>query len=755
MWTHERTSTRWGCLLYELLTGVTPFDKETLAKAAFDEIRRLIQETEPAKPSTRVHALGDKLTDAAKHRQTEPGGLRRSLRGDLDWIVMKALEKDRRRRYETANDLAGDLERHLEHQPVVAGPPSTAYRARKFIRRHRLVVAFAAAVVVALALGLVVSLIGFAQARRERDRAVAAEKQAEDEKVRARMVSDFLQDDLLDVEGEPDRELKLRTVVGRAEEKIGSRFAGQALVEASIRLTFGRLHLSVAELEAAELHLVRALELRRKILGSDSLPVLEVQRALGNLRIEQGRFSEGETLLREVLETAERTVGPTNAFSLSARHSFAEALSWRDLEEAAKQFEIALAGQRRTFSEAHKETLSTMYDFADVLMLQGRFAEAEKLCGEASRASALRWGADSLQSLLHRVQLGTLYRLTSRCEEARDIFERALPVFERTLGVGHPYTLKSKRSFGRTLAALGEFGRAEQLLREVVGFLRSSQGPAHPRIEPALAALAECQWTAGRQQAAIATVADMVSYLESRLDSVEAMGPDWLGYEAKQFGKCGYWKPCAAFHIRLLTRNPPNDPAVWARGAVATLMNRDLQAYGEVCREMVRKWNSITDPRITEVLARVLLLTPSQGADLEAACRRADLLPVSEQGPPSHPLLRGIADYRRERWAEAEGWLRQVRPANRYENCLRDYFAAMASHQNGDKAGALAGLQRANASLETLLKRGDLGWIWESDGRCVLARIEAELLILGRESSPFPDAVWLLEQRCAKNRPKR
>ena len=108
------------------------------------------------------------------------------------------------------------------------------------------------------------------------------------------MVSDFLQNDLLDVEGEPDRELKLRAVVERAEEKIGNRFAGQPLVEASVRLTFGKIHVSVGEWQAAELHLMRALELREKILGSNSLPVLEVRRALGNLREGQGRFGKAE-----------------------------------------------------------------------------------------------------------------------------------------------------------------------------------------------------------------------------------------------------------------------------------------------------------------------------------------------------------------------------------------------------------------------------------------------------------------------------
>ena len=147
-----------GVLLYELLTGVTPFDKETLAKAAFDEMRRMIRETEPPKPSNRLNTLGqDALGTVAAQRQAEPSRLNRLVRGDLDWIVMKCLEKDRARRYETANNVAADIEHHLNHEPVSAAAPSTVYQAQKFIRRHKVGLAMAAALVLLLAAGVVVS----------------------------------------------------------------------------------------------------------------------------------------------------------------------------------------------------------------------------------------------------------------------------------------------------------------------------------------------------------------------------------------------------------------------------------------------------------------------------------------------------------------------------------------------------------------------------------------------------------------------
>src|SRR5262249_47991343 len=155
-----------GVLLYELLTGVTPFDSETLAKAALDEVRRLIRETDPPKPSTRLRTVGEKLAEVAKHRQLEPRALSHLVRGDLDWIVMKCLEKDRTRRYETANGLARDIHRFLIDEPVSAAAPGVLYRARKFARRHQAALAVATALVTLLGAGAIVSTWEAVRARR-------------------------------------------------------------------------------------------------------------------------------------------------------------------------------------------------------------------------------------------------------------------------------------------------------------------------------------------------------------------------------------------------------------------------------------------------------------------------------------------------------------------------------------------------------------------------------------------------------------
>jgi serine/threonine protein kinase len=160
-----------GVLLYELLTGTTPFERKKLLSSAYDEMLKTIREGEPPKPSTRLNTLGDELTEVARHRHAEPGELCKIIRGDLDWVVMKALEKDRTRRYETPNELATDIERHLRDEPVVAGPPSNIYRLRKFIRRNRTAVSVGLVILLTLMIGFSLAVIGFVRASCERSRA--------------------------------------------------------------------------------------------------------------------------------------------------------------------------------------------------------------------------------------------------------------------------------------------------------------------------------------------------------------------------------------------------------------------------------------------------------------------------------------------------------------------------------------------------------------------------------------------------------
>src|SRR6185369_318732 len=158
-----------GVLLYELLVGQTPFDAKEMMKGGLDALRQLIREKEPLRPSTKLNTLqGDARTTAGKRRQTDVGKLVHQLQGDLDWIVMKCLEKDRTRRYETANGLARDIQRHLAHEPVIARPPSTAYKLQKAWRRNKLVYAAGIAVFLALAAGLILAALGWIQALTQR-----------------------------------------------------------------------------------------------------------------------------------------------------------------------------------------------------------------------------------------------------------------------------------------------------------------------------------------------------------------------------------------------------------------------------------------------------------------------------------------------------------------------------------------------------------------------------------------------------------
>jgi tetratricopeptide (TPR) repeat protein len=263
-----------GVLLYELLTGTTPLDRESLRRSALGEVLRQVREDEPAKPSTRLGDSGDRLPSVAAVRGTEPARLTRLVRGDLDWIVMKALEKDRARRYETAAALAADVRRHLEGDPVEAGPPSAWYRLRKSARRHRVAMTTTGLVALALLVGLAVSLWQASVARRQAARALRAEVKATAQRDRARRAVDEMYTQVAQqwLSQQPrlekaQKEFLLKALAAyqqfTTEEPGDSPGLRRELAAASQRA--GDIRLRLGEFPEAEADLRRALAIQRAL----------------------------------------------------------------------------------------------------------------------------------------------------------------------------------------------------------------------------------------------------------------------------------------------------------------------------------------------------------------------------------------------------------------------------------------------------------------------------------------------------------
>jgi tetratricopeptide (TPR) repeat protein len=383
-----------GVLLYELLIGRTPFDGEELLRSGLDEMRRILRETEPVRPSTRLSTLtADELTTSARRRHTESPKLIHLVRGDLDWIVMKALEKDRTRRYETASGLAGDVQRHLDDEPVQARPPRLAYKAGKFVRKHRGAVVGASAVLVVLLAGLAASTILYlreraawaseAAQRNTAERHAVAETAARKE---AETISTFFKELFWSPDPEEDgRAGDFNESLARAGQKLEAdlaRLGAQRItVQEVLSATYSAYGLYR---EAAPL----LEEVRNHYLanfGPEHPDTLRVMTHLASEYSRTGRRDEAFQLNEELLALYGKVLGPEDVQTIYAKSRLANSYAFAGRrEEALKLREEGLALKRTKFGAEHPDTLLEMQRLAQSYEDCGRSDEALRLLVELS-----------------------------------------------------------------------------------------------------------------------------------------------------------------------------------------------------------------------------------------------------------------------------------------------------------------------------------------------------------------------------------
>jgi serine/threonine protein kinase len=465
-----------GVLLYELLTGTTPFDQATFRQAAFDELRRLIREQEPPKPSTRLSSLGATRATVSANRKADARHPDRAVRGELDWIVMKALEKDWRRRYETATDFAADIMRYLTDQPVEACPPSAWYRLRKFVQRNKGPVAAGLALAALLVLGTVGTSVGLVWAMR-------AEAKAKEEAAIAKAVNDFLREDLLaqaSPEKHPNRDLKLRTVLDLAAGRIAGRLAQQPLVEAAIRQTIGDTYRALGLPREARSHLERARDLRLRVLGEEQPETLEATTSLAATLSSDAQSDKAEPLLVRVIEVGQRDLGKEHLQVLRATNELGGLYQGRgQLVKAEPLLVKSLEGCRRVLGEGHPQTLSAMHNLAALYRSQGKLPEARSLVVRMLELNRRDHGEEYPDTLEAMHDLALLYKREKKLEEAESLLVKVVEIRRRVQGEAHPDTLGAIRTLATLYQDQGKFAQAEQLWLKALEISRRDLGEDH------------------------------------------------------------------------------------------------------------------------------------------------------------------------------------------------------------------------------------------------------------------------------------
>ena len=464
-----------GVILYVLLTGALPLDVKQWESEPLEVLRKLREEA-PAPPSTKVSAERETSITTAHARGTEPSHLVSLLRGDLDWIAMKALEKDRARRYGTPSELAADIQHYLKHEPVIARPASAVYRAQKYVRRHRITVSAVAALVLLLAGFGVLQTVGLRRITRERDR-------ANRERDRATRITDFMTNmfKVSDPGESRGNTVTAREVLDKASSNMATGLAKDPEVQSQMMRVMADTYGNLGLYKRAEELAKRSLDSRTNLLGPNDPKTLESMAQLGWLQDREGRFDEAEKLESHALAAERRVLGPDDALLLDTIDHMA--VTSEDLghnEEAEKLAREAIQIASAKLGSENEETLRLMNTLGAALFNEGRFEESEHELRQLIDVARRALGPDHPLTLSASGNLAATLTETGRLKEAEQLDREVLAVQQRVLGPDHQKTTLTMDNLASIVGFQGNHAESDQLSREVLAIRSRTLGPEHP-----------------------------------------------------------------------------------------------------------------------------------------------------------------------------------------------------------------------------------------------------------------------------------
>jgi non-specific serine/threonine protein kinase/serine/threonine-protein kinase len=455
-----------GVVLYVLLTGCLPFEAK---KTPVHEFLRRLREQDPPKPSTRIETEKATTTSTASARGTDPGQLRTLLTGDLDWIAMKALEKDRNRRYGTPSELAADIRRYLNNEPIAARPASVVYQLRKYVRRHRIGVAFATVTLLLLIGFGIVQERQIQRITRERDRA---------DRVSNFMTQMFKVSDPSEARG---NSITAREILDRASVEIDSGLKADPEIQAEMMDVMGTVYSNLGLYPRAESLVKGAVEIHSRLQGREDRSTLQSLTQLGQILGDEGHYDEAEKLQREVLEKQLHLLGQDDKASLRTMNTLAWSLVRQSRYDEAEQVQRrALEIARRVLGAEHPLTLQALRQLAAVRTQQGHYVEAEQMERELLEMRSRVLGPEHPETLIMMNNIGCTLQREGRFEEAEKMHRATLEILRRVMGAEHPYTLQSMSNLGRALIEVHRYPEAAKLLEDTWKRQTRMLGANHP-----------------------------------------------------------------------------------------------------------------------------------------------------------------------------------------------------------------------------------------------------------------------------------